>query len=326
MFYAVKSFLSEVTVVLLDEDKQPFTFYTIRTEDINLGDIYTAQIVNKLQEQKAFFAQIGDGRDVFLTSKQPLEIGQKIKVIVAKEPRLGKIAQVKRHGNVLPPKTPLGLVEKGDILAGITEPGKWQQIDWTEEFDDFILDASEVYVPFAKGARLIIERTHAFYSIDVDSHTSTETMQDLNAQAAVLIAKEIIKRNMSGNILIDFIGQKTKGEIATLKNIMSRELCKSPVPYQLMGVSPMGNVELRRQRMRSGVDDTSRTLTSMAYRLFAEILKEPDHIKKVYVCLNLYAHLTTLLQNTWKQVEAKTGDKIPLVADTQSTTYKIEYK
>ena len=326
MFYAIKSFLSEVTVVLLGEDKQPFTFYTIRTEDINLSDIYTVQITNKLQEQKAFFAQIGDGRDVFLTSKQPLEIGQKIKVVVTKEPRLGKIAQVKRHGVILPPKTPLGLVQKGDILAGVANPQEWQQIDWAEEFDDFIDEASEMYVPFANGARLVIERTHAFYSIDVDSHTSIESMQDLNTQAATLIAKEIIKRNMSGNILIDFIGQKTKNEISPLKNIMSRELSKSPVPYQLLGVSSMGNVELRRQRMRSGIDDTSRTLTSFAYRLFAEIVKEPTNIKKVYVCLNLYAHLTTLLQNTWKQVEAKTGDKIPLVADTQLTTYRIEYK
>ena len=326
MFYAIKSFLSEVTVVLLSEDKQPFTFYTVRAEDINLGDIYVVQITGKMSEQKAFFAQIGDGRDVFLTSRQPLEIGQRIKVVVTKEPRLGKIAQVKRHGIILPPQTPLGLVQKGDVLAGIVNPQEWQQIDWQDEFDDFIDEASEMYVPFAKGARLIFERTHAFYSIDVDSHTSTEVFEELNKQAAVLIAKEIIKRNMSGNILIDFIGQKTKSEVCELKNIMSRELCKSPVPYQLMGVSSMGNVELRRQRMRSGIDDTSRTLTSLAYRLFAEIVKEPTCIKQVNVSLNLYGHLTTLLQKTWKMVEAKTGHKIPLVANAQLTTYKIEYK
>ena len=326
MFYAIKSFLSEVTVVLLDEDKQPFTFYTVRAEDINLGDSYVAQITGKMNEQKAFFAQIGDGRDVFLTSRQPFEIGQKITVIVSKEARLGKIPQAKRQGNVMPPKTPLGLVQKGDILAGISNPEDYQQIDWQDDFDDFILEASEMYVPFAKGARLIFERTHAFYSIDVDSHTSTESFQKLNKEAAALIAKEIIKRNISGNILIDFIGQKTKNELSELKNIMSRELCKSPVPYQLMGISQAGNVELRRQRMRSGVDDTSRTLTSLAYRLFTEIVKQPTHIKQVNVSLNLYGHLTTLLQKTWKQVEAKTGYKIPLVADTQLTTYKIEYK
>ena len=82
MFYAIKSFLSEVTVVLLDEDKQPFTFYTIRAEDINLGDLYVAQITEKMQEQKAFCATIGDGRDVYLASKQPLEIGQRITVVI----------------------------------------------------------------------------------------------------------------------------------------------------------------------------------------------------------------------------------------------------
>lgn len=325
MFYAIKPFLSEVTVVLLDEDKQPFTFYTVRTEDINLGDFYAVQITGKMPEQKAFFAQIGDGRDVFITSKQDFQIGQKITVVITKESRLGKIPQAKRHGNILPPKAHLGLVKKGDILTGITNLSEYKQTDWTEELDDYILEASEMYVPFASGARLVFERTHAFYSIDVDSHKSTEVFEELNKQAAVLVAKEIIKRNMSGNILIDFIGQKTKSEICALKNIMSRELCKSPVPYQLMGVSPIGNVELRRQRMRSSIDDTSKTLTSLAYRLFNEIVKEPMHIKQVNVSLTLYGHLTTLLQKTWKQVEAKVGDRIPLVADTQLSTYKIEY-
>ena len=38
MYYAIKPFLSQVTVALLDEDKVPFTFYSIRSEDINLGD------------------------------------------------------------------------------------------------------------------------------------------------------------------------------------------------------------------------------------------------------------------------------------------------
>ena len=326
MYYAIKSFLSQVTVVLLDEEKTPLTFYTIRTEDINLGDSYVAQITEKMPEAKAFFADIGNGRTVYLTSKQALEIGQRINVVIHKEPRLGKIAEAKRKGNVLPPKTPIGLLQKGDFLAGVIDAQNYQQLDWQEEYDEVAEDALNMYVQFSDGARLVFETTHAFHCIDVDSHSCPLPHQIINEQASVIIGKEIIKRNLSGNILIDFIGQKRKSDVGNLKNIMSRELCKSPVPYQIMGVSPMGNVELRRQRLRTSLADSARQPTTKAYKLFEEIVKQPVGISSVHVSLSLYACLTTLMQKTWELVEAKVGEKVVLVADTQVSDFKIEYK
>ena len=326
MYYAIKSFLSQITVALLDEKKEPFTFYTIRTEDVNLGDSYVAQITEKMTESKAFFANIGNGRTIYLTSKQPLEIGQRINVIVHKEPRLGKIAEGKRKGNVLPPKTPIGLLQKGDFLAGISDSQNYQQVDWLEEYDEVAEDALNMYIPFSEGARLVFETTHAFHCIDVDSHTCSLPHTQINEQASVILAKEIIKRNLSGNILIDFIGQKRKSDVGNLKNIMSRELCKSPVPYQIMGVSPMGNLELRRQRLRTSLADLARQPTTKAYKLFEEMVKQPIGISSVHVSLPLYACLTTLMQKTWEQVEAKVGQKTSLVADTQVSDFKIEYK
>lgn len=327
MYYAIKTFLSEVTVALLDEEKRPFTFYTIRSEDINLGDVYYARITNKLPQLKAFFADIGNERTVFLSSKQPLEVGQKLMVIISKEERLGKIPEAKRGGLPMPhtPQT-LGLKKKGDILCGISNPENYIQLEWNDAFDESYLEALEKEVPFAKGARLIFERTHAFHSIDVDSHTSTEPLDFLNEKAALLIGREIIKRNLSGNILIDFIGNKKKSEISNLKNIMSKELCKSPVAYQLMGVSPMGNVELRRNRSRASLADAASMNSALAYQLFSQIIKEPARIKNVKVALSLYAHLTGIMAETWKKVEAKTGEKVPLIASTNLSTYEIEYK
>ncbi|MBE6449839.1 MAG: hypothetical protein E7013_04015 [Alphaproteobacteria bacterium] len=326
MFYAIKSFLSQITVALLDSDKKPFTFYTIRTEDVNLSDIYVGQITQKMPELKAFFADIGNGRSVYLSSKQPLEIGQRINICIIKEPRLGKIAEGKRKGNVLQPQTPVGLVQKGDFLAGIPDTEDYQQLEWFDELDDAINESSDIFVSFADGARLIFERTHAFHSIDVDSHTSLLPMDKINQIAAKIIGSEIIKRNLSGNIIIDFIGQKRKSDVGELKNIMSRELFKSPVQYQIMGISPMGNLELRRKRLRASFADSSKTTSSTAFKMFEEIVKNPTDISSVRVSLTLYAHLTSILQNTWNQVQMKTGDKIRLIADTQTDTFNIEYK
>ena len=107
---------------------------------------------------------------------------------------------------------------------------------------------------------------------------------------------------------------------------MSRELFKSPVQYQIMGISPMGNLELRRKRLRASFADSSKTTSSTAFKMFEEIVKNPTDISSVRVSLTLYAHLTSILQNTWNQVQMKTGDKIRLIADTQTDTFNIEYK
>ncbi len=325
MLYAIKTFLSEVTVALLDDDKYPFTFYRIRSEDVNLGDLYLCRITQKMPEIKGYFAEIDHKRNLFLSTKHDLEIGQLVSVVISKEERLGKIAQAKRYGRPDSAKAPLGLLQKGDILAGIPDTTDYMQTDWTEEMDDMLSDSIEMVVPFGDSARLIFEQTHAFHSIDVDSASSQMPIEKLNELASVRIGQEIIRRNLSGNILIDFIGNKRKNDVATWKNIMSRELCKSPVPYQLIGVSPLGNVELRRDRMRMSSLDATRTVSAISYDLFKEILKEPARIKSVRVSLAIYAALTGILSKTWEQVQAKTGKAIPLSAATNLTTFEVDY-
>ena len=320
MFYGTKSFLSQTTVALLDADRELFTFYTIRTEDVNLSDIYVGQITQKLPELKAFFVDIGNGRSVYLTSKQPLGIGQRINICITKEPRLGKIAEGKRSGDVLSPETPVGLQQKGDVLAGIPNAKDYQRIEWFDELDESIDESNDLYIPFADGARLIFERTHAFHSVDVDSHTSLLPISKINQMAAKKIGQEIIKRNLSGNILIDFIGQKRKSDIANLKDIMSNELSKSPVPYNI------GNLELRRKRLRACLSDSIKTPSAIAFKMFEKIVKNPTNISAVKVSLTLYAHLTSIMQNTWHQVQLKAGEKIHLIADAQIDTFNVEYK
>ncbi|MGN1091766.1 MAG: ribonuclease E/G [Alphaproteobacteria bacterium] len=324
MFYAIKPFLDELTVALLDEGKVPLTFYWIRKQDVNLGDIYVCRITQKMPNLKGYFAQIDHNRSIFLASKHPLEVGQMVSVIITKEARLGKIPQAKRYG--LQKQNRIGLVQKGDFLYGVSDSQNFQQIDWTEELDDALSDSIDSVVPFADGARLIFEQTHAFWCIDVDSGSCMMDLPLLNEKAAVQIGKEIIKRNISGNILIDFIGDKRHSEVGAWKNILSRELCKSPVPYQLIGVSSMGNIELRRDRMRADTLSATRTISAICYDLFKKILKTPDKIASVQVSLEVYAALTSLYKETFDQVQAKTGDSIHISASSDVARFRLEYK
>ena len=127
------------------------------------------------------------------------------------------------------------------------------------------------------------------------------------------------------NILIDFIGEKRRNEVAAWKNVLSRELCKSPVPYQLIGVSSMGNVELRRDRMRADTLSATRTVSAICYDLFKQILKTPDKIRGVQVSLEIYAALTSILKDTFERVEAKTGGSIHLSASSDVGKFRVEY-
>ena len=324
MFYAIKPFLDELTVALLDEDKKPITFYWIRNKDINLGDVYVSRITQKMPNLKGYFAEIDYNRSIFIASKHPLEVGQFVSVIITKEARLGKIPQAKRCVTQTPSK--IGLVQKSDFLHGIPDSENAEQLDWNEDFDDALAESLEPIIPFADGARLIFEQTHAFWCIDVDSGSCALDLPVLNEKAAIQIGKEIIKRNISGNILIDFIGEKRRNEVAAWKNVLSRELCKSPVPYQLIGVSSMGNVELRRDRMRADTINATRSVSAVCYDLFKQILKKPDKISSIQVSLEIYATLTSILKEVFEQVQKKVGDSINISASTEIKHFNITYR
>ncbi|GAA0177341.1 ribonuclease E/G [Clostridium sediminicola] len=74
-----------------------------------------------------------------------------------------------------------------------------------------ILSLRNAKVPLKNGGNIIIERTEAMHVIDVNSASSTnekdmeKTAFDTNLNAAKEIASQIMLRNLSGTIVIDFI-------------------------------------------------------------------------------------------------------------------------
>lgn len=107
------------------------------------------------------------------------------------------------------------------------------------------------------GGRINIEETKAFVSIDVDSGEGYTQggFNRLNNEAAVEIAKQIILRNLSGKIIIDFAGVSDykflKNSIEILKKELDNDVCKARV----LGLSRAGNVEILRNRRRPSLQD-----------------------------------------------------------------------
>ena len=105
--------------------------------------------------------------------------------------------------------------------------------------------ALEPEVILSSGARLTIEETRALCAIDVDTSQAAGAAVE-TAEAA---GREIVLRNLSGLIAIDFAGRggarRRETQISTLK----RALAVDRTPHRVLGVTAGGVVEVNRQRL-----------------------------------------------------------------------------
>ncbi len=108
------------------------------------------------------------------------------------------------------------------------------------------------------GADLVIQKTEALYSIDVNtSKASASKMKNgfigINIEAAEEIIRQLKLRNLSGIILVDFInmnGTDTKVFYERLK-----VLCKADKLIQLHDITKLGLVEITRSRRKQPYEE-----------------------------------------------------------------------
>ena len=105
--------------------------------------------------------------------------------------------------------------------------------------------ALEPEVVLTGGARLTIEETRALCAIDVDTSQAAGAAVE-TAEAA---GREILLRNLSGLIAIDFAGRggarRREAQITALR----RALAADRTPHRVLGVTAGGVVEVNRQRL-----------------------------------------------------------------------------
>ena len=317
MYYAKEDFINQTRIVFLDEQKAPVELFVLRKADVSFSDIYQARIIGKAPDQKSYFADIGQQRTVFIKTKNNLREGQLLTVQIQQEEKLDKIAAARLLNEQR--DVPVGLLEK----APLPDTSDKTELPWSEEIEEAFENILEPIVNFANGARLIFERTHAFWSIDVDSGKSTQSAKDINKKAVSLIAKEIIKRNLSGNILVDFIGYKKKTDLKEFIPIFKEYLSKSDIPFSIVGISPIGNFEIRRDRQRACLLDSLSSPSALAYQFFKKILKAKASVTKACVSSLLYKTLNTQLAEDWEKVQKKNGQEIKLNIQPQLEGYQI---
>lgn len=119
------------------------------------------------------------------------------------------------------------------------------------------------HVQLKSGGYLVINPTEALVSIDVNSGRSTkehnieDTAIRTNLEAAEEVARQLRLRDLAGLIVIDFIDMEEKRNNRSVEKRLTDCLKNDRARIQIGRISPFGLLEMSRQRIRTGVLESS---------------------------------------------------------------------
>lgn len=118
-------------------------------------------------------------------------------------------------------------------------------------------------VSLKSGGYLVINPTEALVSIDVNSGRSTrehnieDTALKTNLEAADEVARQLRLRDLAGLIVIDFIDMEEKRNNRAVEKRLKDALKTDRARIQIGRISAFGLMEMSRQRIRTGVLESS---------------------------------------------------------------------
>jgi Rne/Rng family ribonuclease len=127
--------------------------------------------------------------------------------------------------------------------------------------DVLLLEIMKPRVNLCRGGYIVIEKTEALTTIDVNSgsftnlQSSRQTSLWVNYSAAYEIVKQIRLRNLGGIIIIDFIDSTSQVDQMKLLHYMSRLVKKDFVKCTIIQMSELGLVEMTRTRYGQSIYD-----------------------------------------------------------------------
>jgi ribonuclease E len=123
-------------------------------------------------------------------------------------------------------------------------------------------------VTLRSGGYIVINPTEALVSIDVNSGRSTrehnieDTALKTNLEAAEEVSRQLRLRDLAGLIVIDFIDMEENRNNRTVEKRLKDCLKNDRARIQVGRISPFGLMEMSRQRMRTGVLESSTIVCS----------------------------------------------------------------
>jgi ribonuclease E len=116
-------------------------------------------------------------------------------------------------------------------------------------------------IPLKSGGSIVIERTEAMVSIDVNSGRSTqergmeETAFKTNMEAGEEIARQLRLRDLGGLVVIDFIDMRDRKHIQEVERSLKNALKRDKARTEMARISKFGLLEVSRQRLKPALQD-----------------------------------------------------------------------
>ena len=193
-------------------------------------------------------------------------------------------------------------------------------------------------VTLRSGGYIVINQTEALVSIDVNSGKSTrehnieDTALQTNLEAAEEVSRQLRLRDLAGLIVIDFIDMEENKNNRTVERKLKDCLKNDRARIQVGRISHFGLMEMSRQRIRTGVLESSttpcphchgsgmiRSVESVALHVLRSLedflLKGVTHNLIVRTNTSVALYILNQKRRNLGDLEARFGLEIAVVAD-----------
>ncbi|WP_267426875.1 Rne/Rng family ribonuclease [Methylobacterium sp. GC_Met_2] len=206
------------------------------------------------------------------------------------------------------------------------------------------------HVSLKSGGYLVINPTEALVSIDVNSGRSTrehdieDTALRTNLEAAEEVARQLRLRDLAGLIVIDFIDMEEKRNNRAVEKKLNDCLKNDRARIQVGRISPFGLMEMSRQRIRTGVLESSsipcphcggsgfvRATASVALHILRSIeealLKSAAHNLILRTRTEVALYILNQKRGHLRELEVRFGVTITIAADERlaaTTAFQLD--
>jgi ribonuclease E len=193
-------------------------------------------------------------------------------------------------------------------------------------------------VPLPSGGALVIDRTEALVSIDINSAKATSgsdieaTALNTNLEAADEIARQLRLRDLGGLVVIDFIDMSSSKNQRDVENRLKEALKTDRARIQVGRISRFGLLEMSRQRLRLSLGEsaqevcprcegrgTVRSIQSHVLSIIRLIEEEALKEKTAEIQVQLPVEMATFLMNEKRDfilnIEKRHNVKVLVVAN-----------
>jgi ribonuclease G len=143
------------------------------------------------------------------------------------------------------------------LMAASSQP-IFERIGIQKQIDEAF--SRQVWLPC--GGYIVIDETEALIAIDVNTGRNRgakdvdKMILQTNVEAAVEVARQLRLRNIGGLVVIDLIDMRHRKDQQTVYKAIKDRLKKDKAKTQVLQISPIGLMEMTRQRLNESLRDS----------------------------------------------------------------------